>query len=653
MTDRVYRFAQFELNPGTGELRKGSSVVSLQEKPLLLLAALLDHPLRVVTREQLRLRMWDSRTVVEYDQGINAAIKKVRDALGDSADRPRLIETVAKRGYRLLVPASVVTVDAAGVDAPAADASRGAPIAQSPAVVAETTAAQTSAPALATPPAITTAPISRGTRFLRGRWIASLAGVAVLASVALWLYVTEIRPVGPTQFRSLAVLPLQDLSPGGGNEYFADGITEEITTNLAQTLPLRVISRTSVMQYKRTSKPITRIARELGVEAIVEGSVARSGNRVSVTVQLIDATDDRHLWAEKYERRVEDIMAIEAELSQAIANQVSGTLARQRPPRAVRRVDPQVHELCLLGRYHWNKRTETDLAKAEEYFQRAIAIDASYAPAHAGLADVYALQPFYGTGTFADRSPKAVAAAERALALDDSLAEARATLGLVKVSSREWRTAADEFRRAIELNPNYATAHHWYSYYLRFANRLNEACAELETARQLDPLSAIINADQGEMLNAARRYAEAKVSLRRAMELAPNLGRPHALMSVAELATGRTEEAVQEARAALAFDPQNPATIAHAGFTFAVGGQTTEAVQLLERLKDMAKRDINISMYAAMIEAGLGRRDEALATLEQQASSPSSAVLQGIQFWYAFQPLRAEPRFRQVLSQSW
>jgi TolB-like protein/DNA-binding winged helix-turn-helix (wHTH) protein/Flp pilus assembly protein TadD len=604
MTDRVYRFAEFELHLAAGELRTGDAVVRLQEKPLRLLTVLLDHPQSIVTREQLRERMWDSRTVVDYEQGINVALKKVRDALADDAEHPRLVETVAKRGYRLLVPVKLVADE---------------------------------------PPKRTVA----------RRWAIAAAAAALVAVVAISAYEIRSARQQPTQIRSLAVLPLQDLSPDGAHEYFADGITEEVITNLAQTLPLRVISRTSVMQYKRTTKPVTQIAKELDVEAIVEGSVVRSGNRVAVTVQLIDAVDDRHLWAEKYDRRVEDIMSIEAELSQAIAGQITGTLGQQRAAkRLVRRVSPEVHELGLLGRYHVNRRTQADLAKAEEYFQRAIALDPQHAPAHAGLADVYALQPFYGSGTFADKSPRATAEARRALELDGALAEAHATLGLVLVSSHDWPASAVEFRRSLQLNPNYATAHHWYSYYLRFANRLDEACAELETARQLDPLSAIVNADQGEMLNAAGRYAEARVSLRRAMDLAPSFGRPHALLAVTELATGRKAEAVKEARAALALDPQSASTIAQAGYTFAVVGETEAATRLLAQLREMARHDINVSMYSAMVEAGLGQRDAALTTLETQARAPNSAVLQGIQYWYAFQPLRAEPRFRQLLSQA-
>ncbi len=253
--DRTYRFAEFELNAVSGELRNGDSISCLQEKPLLLLLALLDQPQRLVTREQLRERMWDSKTVVEYGQGINAAIKKVRDALGDSADQPRFVETVAKRGYRLLVPVTIVAAEPPPAFEPAT------------AIVA----------------ASEPAPPARG----RARHWLGIAALLV-ATLAAWHYTTQFSERRHAQFRSLAVLPLQDLSPGGGHEFFADGITEEVTTNLAQTLPLRVISRTSVMRYKKTDKPITQIARELGVEVIVEGSVARSADRVTLKVQLIE-----------------------------------------------------------------------------------------------------------------------------------------------------------------------------------------------------------------------------------------------------------------------------------------------------------------------------------------------------------------------------
>ncbi len=612
MKGQLYQFGEFTLDPLTGELRSGDTCTTLQQKPLLLLLTLLEHPQQVVSREQLRERMWNNRTVVEFDQGINAAIKKVRDALGDPVARPRYVETVAKKGYRLMVP---VTVERLAQEESA------------------------SVPETAASPRL---------RLLR--WVVSLAA----AVAGGWVYFATVSSDPRTEIRSLAVLPLQDLSPGGGHEYFADGVTEEITTNLAQTLSLRVISRTSVMRYKRTAKPVMQIARELGVQAIVEGSVARDGDRISVTVQLIDAVRDRHLWAEKYNRKAEDILAIEAEVAQAVASQIMGRLRNEAATkRTVRRVDPRVHELCLLGRYHLSRRTAADLAKAREYFQQAIALDAAHASAHAGLADVHALQPFFGMATFADSAPPAEAAARRALELDASQAEAHATLGLLRISSRDWEKSAEDFRRALALNPNYASAHHWYSYYLRFANRLEEACAELEIARQLDPLSAAINADLGEVLNAANRFPEAKISLRRAIDLSPELARPYALLSVTELAMGQSAVAVELSKKALELDPHAPAIIAQAGFALAVNGDATGANALLDTLRTLAGEDVNVSMYVAMVEAGLGRKSEALDALEAQARSPDSIVLQGIQHWYAFQGLRAEPRFRSLLSQAW
>jgi TolB-like protein/DNA-binding winged helix-turn-helix (wHTH) protein len=284
MKAHVYRFGGFELDPVTGVLRTGESCTALQEKPLLLLLALLDQPQQVVSREQLRLRMWDNRKVVEFDQGINAAIKKLRDALGESAGRPRFIETVSKKGYRLRLPVVLEALE--------------------PSV----------APATVEPP-----------RLRRLRWVVPLA----VGLLLVWAYAENFFAQARPGIQSLAVLPLQDLSPGGGHGYFADGITEEITTNLAQTLSLRVISRTSVMRYKHTTKSISQIARELGVEAIVEGSVARSGERVTVTVQLIDALEDRHLWAGKYDRRVEDVLATEAEVAGAVARQITGMLQHE------------------------------------------------------------------------------------------------------------------------------------------------------------------------------------------------------------------------------------------------------------------------------------------------------------------------------------
>ena len=481
MKGKIYRFAEFELWPAQSELRKGDSSIKLQEKPLRLLTALLDHPQNLVTRDQLRKQMWDSETFVDYEQGINVAVKKVRDALGDSAENPRLIETVAKRGYRMLAPVDLVETE--GEPWPA----RSTP----------------AAPTAADPPAPW-----QPARMRRG-WVALTAAVIIVIALGTRFFPSRGAERHAKAISSLAVLPLRNLSPDLGQDYFADGVTEELITDLAQSLPLRVISRTSVMRYRQTSEPITQIARDLGVEAIVEGAVARSGDRVTVTVQLIDATEDRHLWAKEFDRRVEDILAIEAALSQEIASQVGDALARDRSlrPASTHPVDPEVYDLCLLGRYFWNKRTTAGLAKSLEYFQQAIQRDPNYAPAYAGLADSYVILPSYNGVDPEDNFRKADAAASRAIELDERLADAHAARAFIALNY--WKTRSQEsereFHRSLELNPNYATAHHWFAFYLVMVGEMNEAIAEIERARQLDPLSPIINADSGQLFYASGR----------------------------------------------------------------------------------------------------------------------------------------------------
>jgi TolB-like protein/DNA-binding winged helix-turn-helix (wHTH) protein/Tfp pilus assembly protein PilF len=630
MTTRVYRFAHFELNPAEGELRSGDSKVLIQEKPLLLLNTLLENPQRLVTRQQLRERMWGSRTVVDFEQGINVAVKKVRDALDDSAENPQFIETVAKKGYRLLVPVSIVTKE---IDAP--KVKHALPVAD-PATQAMGSATRTA---------------RRGRSFL--------AGAAIIALVlGVGLYATEFRPQRTPHIHSLAVLPLQDLSPDSGQEYLADGITEELITNLAQTLPLRVISRTSVMRYKRTDKPLAEIAKNLGVDAIVEGAVARSGDQVRVTVQLIDAAADRHLWARTYERRLEDILTIEGEVSRAIASQVGDSLGVQHAKLIkTPQIDSQVYQLCLLGRYHWNKRTAADLGKAEEYFQQAIARDPSYAPAYAGLASVYAMLPTYGAasfqGSFAKSAAQARAAAQRALALDESLAEAHATLGLVALSiSSEWKQSEPEFRRAIELDANNASSHHWLAYYLLFAGRQDEALAEISLARQLDPLSAVMHADEGHFLLAARHFNEARSRLQLAIELEPELGRPHATLALLELQSGHPAEAAREAFAGLALSPSESTTMGEVGYVLASVGQTGDAKGVLARLKDLERQGSTNQVFSAMVEVGLGQLDQAVESLTAMVNLKNGAGLQGLSQWHLFDGLLTDDRIQKLMAQA-
>ncbi len=645
--DEVAIFGRFQFEFSTGHLRKDGTRLRVEDKPARLLALLLRRAGRVVTREELQNLLWPPGIHVDYDHGLNKSVNKLRFVLGDNPDSPTFIETLPRVGYRF-----IETVQIEGVQSVAVSAAQ---VAQAELLPA--------APILSPPDSSTLEPketasnsdVTSVGKIEIGRhwWISCGLAVGIFAVLGVWLLGNKTNPPNATHIRSVAVLPLRDLSPVSGQEYFADGITEELITSLAQSLPLRVISRTSVMRYGNTKESIKQIARELGVEAIVEGAVARSGNRVTVTVQLIDATQDRHLWAQSYDRSLGDLLGIEAELSREIANRVGATLTAQAAVTAAKTspVDPQVYELCLLGRYHWNKRTAADLAKSAEYYQQATARDPNYAPAYAGLANAYALMPHYAGVGIQDNFTKGAAAARRALELDDTLAEAHATLGLIVVNTSDWKQAEAEFRRALELNPNYATAHHWYAFYLVFSGRESDALAEMELARQLDPLSVIINADQGRFLYGARHYEEAKVRLRQAIELAPDFGQPYATLAMIELETGHPSEALKEARTALALGPDAPSTMGEAGYVFGVTGHADEARKLLATLKDLLQRGSAFHSQIAMIQLGLGRRDEAFDTLEQMVNSKIGVGLLALNQSHAFDELKTDPRYHKLLSQ--
>jgi TolB-like protein/DNA-binding winged helix-turn-helix (wHTH) protein/Tfp pilus assembly protein PilF len=620
MTNKIYKFATFELDVAEGELREADSSMRLQEKPLRLLSALLDNPQSVVTREQLRDRMWDARTVVNFEQGINVAIKKVRNALGDSAENPRFIETVAKRGYRFLLPVETVT---AGVESGG------------------------STPAtLVSPPSIDRSSVPR-----RTGWALQVGLLAVI--VAAIVATLSVKHFEAPRYRSLAVLPLRNLSPDGGQEFLADGITEDLVTSLAESLPLKVISTNSVMGYKHMDKPIREIAKELGVDAIVVGSVARSSDRVSVTAQLIDAREDRHLWAESYERHSEDILGIESDVAHAIAGRISATLRATTATSVVAgSVDPAVYDLYLMGRFHWKKRTVAGFAQAKRYFEQALVRDPNYAPAYVGLAEVLFMSVQYGVAPSADAFTEAESLAEHAISLDDNLAQAHAILGFIKVSDQTaWKQSETELRRAIAIDPSLAEAHHWLAYWLLFHGRLDEALAEIAEARSLEPMSAITNADEGHFLYIARHYVEARARLARAMELAPELGRPHGTLALIEWETGHPEEAKLQAHTALELDPISARTKGEAGFVLASTGEVTEANRLFETLFGLVPRQAGAPVYAALVALGLGQFDKALELMKLNV--PANIMnLHALVQWHCFDKLVGDVRFRRLMEEA-
>jgi len=483
-----------------------------------------------------------------------------------------------------------------------------------------------------------------------------VAGLLVLAALLVGLNVGRWRGrllgrgTSP-RIESLAVLPIANLSGDPQQEYFADGMTEALITDLSKIGALSVISRTSVMRYKGTTKPLPEIARELNVDAVVEGSVQRSGDRVRVTAQLIGARTDTHLWAESYDRDLHDILALQDDVARAIANQIKVKLTPQEQVRlaSARPVNPETHEAYLKGRYYWNKRTEEGFHRSIEYFSEATEKDPNYALAHAGLADSYIILGYFSLLPAKEAYAKAREAATRALELDDTLAEAHNALATAKADyDWDWPGAEREFRRAIELNPGYATAHQWYGRLLSELGRHEEALAEIKRAQELDPLSLIINAVGGRILLYAGRDDLAIEQLRKTLEMDPNFAHAHWFLGMAYVRKGALAEAIAEFQRATTLSSNFTQYKAGLGHAYARAGKSAEARKLLYELKELSKRRYVSWCDFAAIYAGLGDKDQAFACLER-AYAQRDARLVELKVDARLDPLRADLRFADLL----
>jgi len=490
---RIARFGIFEADFESRRLSKSGFRIRLQDQPFQILALLLERQGQVVTREELKEKLCASDTFVAFDDGLNTAIKKLRAALNDAADNPRFVETVPRIGYRFIAPVSFSQEAAAAAansvpvvepDSPSSSAQVVAPAAEG------ISASQADSP----DPRGNNPSQKSGGRF---RWI----GVAVLLVLAAGLAFkigTRPRSVAPPreEFQAIAVLPLQNMSADPAQEFIADGMTDEIITDLAKLAGPKVISRTSAMQYKGPHKSIPEIARELNVGAILEGSVERSGGRMRVRVQLIQASTDQHMWAEAYDRELSDVLQLEADLAKDIAQQIQLHLTpRQQQSLATSRPsNPQAFQDYLQGRQYWAMRTEASLHKAIDYFNRAIQEDPGEARNYAGLAQCSIVLTLLTQVQMAESERMAREAAQKALSMDDSLAEAHLAMAEIEFY-QDWNFsgAEKEFRRTLELNPNYATGHQWYAEFLSVFGRHEEATREIETTLALDPLSAIVH----------------------------------------------------------------------------------------------------------------------------------------------------------------
>ena len=621
------RFGTFEVSFDAGEIRKEGLRIRVQQQPLKLLQILLERPGEVVTRESLRSRLWTNEIFGDFDQAVNIAIAKLRNALGDSAENPRFIETLPKRGYRFIAEVSLLHADdhAGGL----ATASIGTP----PETLARGELPQTPQRSPA------------GRRWAARRIIVLCLAMAVLLALLILPWVRRTPGI-----RSLAVLPLENFSGDASQDYFADGMTDELITDLAQIRALRVVSRTSVMTYKGTRKPLPEIARELNVDAVVEGSVSRSGDQVRITAQLIQLPADKHLWAHAYQGNLSDTLAVQNQVARAIADQIRVEITPQEQAalKSARKIDPEAYEAYLKGRYFWNKRTADGLEKAVDYFDQAVAKDPNYAAAYSGLADTYALLGDWEFAAMAPKEamPKALSAARKALQLDDSLGEAHASLAFC-LEGFDWDfTDADrEFRRAIDLNPGYATAHHWYAWHLSLLGRNKEAIEEMEKAASLDPVSPVVNADLAELLLIARLSDESIMQSRKTIEMNPEFAFAHNQLAQAYIQKKMFGAAIAELQEAIKLGGDSPIFVANLARAYAGSNRKGEATALLNDLKKRSDPKSPRVVEIAMIYVALGDKEQAMIWLEKGAEERFNP---GVLERPCFDELRPDPRFQDL-----
>ena len=619
MSSSAYEFEDFELDLKRYELRRNGRVLKLEKIPMELLILLVSRNGELVSREEIVDRLWGKDVFVDTENSINTAVRKIRQTLGDDPENPRFVKTLVGKGYRFNA------VIKARPEPPVA------------------TAVQEKESAATVP-----AGRVQGRRKL---WTGTIAAVAVIGLVMLGnLGGIRDRLFGKTrvtQVGSLAVIPLENLSGDKNQEYFADGMTDELITDLAKIGNLRVISRTSVMRFKGTRKPLPEIAKELGVDAIVEGTVERVGNRVRIRAQLIHAADDRHLWADSFEREIQDVLSLQGEVASSIARQVQGRLAPG-PRGEIRSVIPAAYETYLRGRYAWNRRGEAALLEGIEHFKQAISLDPTYAAAYSGMADSYTALGYLSYLPPKEAFPQARTAALKALEIEPDLAEPHASLAYVYLYyDWDWAKSEIEFKRAIELNPNYATAHDWYTYYLVAMSRTNEAETQIHRALELDPLSLQINADIGFQLCYARRYDEAVESLKKTLQMDSKVPLAHLWLGRTYQQKQMFGEAIAEYNATNERLPDWPVTLASIGYVQGITGRTQEARAMIRKMDELRKTKYVTPYAVALIYAGMGDKDRAIEWLEKAYNDRANWMV-----WLGldprWDPLRNDPRFQDI-----
>ena len=618
----ILRFGAFELDAKNGDLRRDGVPVKLPPQPFKVLVLLATRPGQLVTREEIQHQVWSGETFVDFELGLNYCLNQIRTALGDHARTPRYIETVPRRGYRFIAPVTPVSPPAVGAG-------------------------------LARP---------REGKALPYKYVVLAAGGIIAVLVVLFaLNVASLRDrlltaVGaglrpaPGQvadlplpkIRSIAVLPFENLSRDPEQEYFSDGMTEALISEVGQIGALRVISRTSVMTYKGAKKPLPQIARELNVDAVIEGTVLRSGDRVRVTANLLHARTDRHLWAESYEREMRDVLALQGELAQAIAREVRVKLTPHEQSRLARGrpVNPEALELYLKGS---DSLERGDRKRSLEYFQQAVQKDPSFARAYVGIAGVYSNLGDAEELASVEAYSKEKAFARKALELDDNLDSAHARLAKALIAGDwDWLGGEREIKRALEINPNSAGAHNMYSGYLYLMDRPEEAIAESRRALEISPNLAGPYVGLGHAYYFGRRYDEALAQYQKALQLNPNANM-HSGLGMAYREKGMYKEAIAE----FLQMPDNPVKFGHLGNTYARAGQRAEAQKGLQKLIELSKHKRG-THAVAVVYAGLGEKDRALEWLEKAYKVHDKGMCY-LKVDPPLDPLRSDPRFQDLL----
>lgn len=605
---RAYaRFDSFHVDLSSGELLRCGVRVPIQEQPLQVLRLLLEAEGKVVTREQLRAALWPEDTFVDFEHGVNTAVKKLRQALEDSAEHPKFVETLPKFGYRFIIPVEWETQ-----------------------------------------------PQPPRKRRIAG-WTLTIVGAALLTLVVGAVrYRSRTSERHSEQIKAIAVLPLANLSGDTTQDYFADGMTETLITDLAQIGSLRVISRASAMHYKNTAKALPEIAQELGVDAVIEGAVLRSGNHVRITAQLLRVRTVQHLWAQSYERDLHDFLSLQAEVARDIAQQVQAAITPEESARLAKAhtTVPAAYEAYLKGQFAFNQATLESTRSAIRFFRDAIRLDPNYAPAYARLADSYDQLEYKGELPDPSITAEKQKAAETSLVLDPNLAEAHATLARFYLLAWKWSEAEGQFRRAIKLNPNYVPAHVGYAMYLDLTRQADQAVSEAQRAWELDPVSSITNQQLTYTYFLARQYERAIKQGRMSVDLSPGSAQAHMLLATAYHGGGMEEQSFSEWFEFMRLDGDGKLadqlrrvvaeTPAGQARTMAVG---KEAVKYL---LEQSKHQYVSPIYIAQMLVDSGNRDKAFFWLDK-AYTQHDLALPWMNIDPSFDGLRSDPRFQALM----